>query len=237
MIKKAFRGWIAVAAVLGSAGVAVASAAELRQIGLSNAGEAVQVTLDLSSATTHQVFTLEHPDRVVIDLRNTHLASGTRIPEGAGIVSAVRTGARPRGGLRIVLELKIPAPARAQWVSQAGTGNRLVVAVGKGDITQLAAGTSPAAPTTPVAVRAAHAPADSDRDIIVAVDAGHGGEDPGAIGRSGTREKDVVLAVARALAVRINAESGMHAVLTRDRDQFLVLRERIRRARVAKADL
>src|SRR5882724_11901423 len=89
----------------------------------------------------------------------------------------------------------------------------------------------------PKAVRAVHAPGDGDRDVIIAVDAGHGGEDPGAIGHGGTREKDVTLAIARALAERINAEAGMHAVLTRDRDEFLELRDRIARARAAHADL
>jgi len=69
------------------------------------------------------------------------------------------------------------------------------------------------------------------------VDAGHGGVDPGAIGHGGTREKDVTLAIARALAERINAEPGMHAVLTRDRDEFLELRDRIRRAHLAHADM
>jgi N-acetylmuramoyl-L-alanine amidase len=86
-------------------------------------------------------------------------------------------------------------------------------------------------------VRAPHAPIDSDRDVIVAVDAGHGGQDPGATGPGGTHEKDVVLPIARALAERINSEPGMKAVLTRNRDEFLVLRDRIRRARVAKADM
>jgi N-acetylmuramoyl-L-alanine amidase len=71
----------------------------------------------------------------------------------------------------------------------------------------------------------------------VAVDAGHGGQDPGAIGHGGTREKDVTLAIARALAERINGEPGMRAVLTRNRDEFLVLRDRIGRARLAKADM
>jgi N-acetylmuramoyl-L-alanine amidase len=86
-------------------------------------------------------------------------------------------------------------------------------------------------------VRPPHAPVDTGRDIVVAVDAGHGGDDPGAIGAAGTREKDVVLGIARALADRINGEPGMHAVLTRDGDYFIALRERIRRAREAKADL
>jgi len=86
-------------------------------------------------------------------------------------------------------------------------------------------------------VRAAHEPRNTGRDIVIAVDAGHGGQDPGATGHSGTHEKDVVLAIARALARRIDRQPGMHAVLTRDRDEFLTLRERIRRARAARADL
>ena len=95
-----------------------------------------------------------------------------------------------------------------------------------------------ARPPLPVqSVRALHAPMDTDRPIIVAVDAGHGGDDPGAIGHGGTREKDVTLAIARALAQRINEEPGMRAVLTRNRDEFIELKDRIRRAQDAKADL
>jgi N-acetylmuramoyl-L-alanine amidase len=87
------------------------------------------------------------------------------------------------------------------------------------------------------AVRAPHAPIGRDRAVVVAVDAGHGGQDPGAIGRGGTQEKNVVLEIARGLATRINAEPGMRAILTRDSDRFLTLRERMGRARVAKADI
>jgi N-acetylmuramoyl-L-alanine amidase len=86
-------------------------------------------------------------------------------------------------------------------------------------------------------MRALHAPLDTDRPIVIAVDAGHGGDDPGAIGHGGTREKDVTLAIARALAQRINSEPGMHAVLTRDRDEFLELADRITRAHNVNADL
>ena len=86
-------------------------------------------------------------------------------------------------------------------------------------------------------MRALHAPLDTDRPIVIAVDAGHGGDDPGAIGHGGTREKDVTLAIARALAQRINSEPGMHAVLTRDRDEFLELAARITRAHNVNADL
>jgi N-acetylmuramoyl-L-alanine amidase len=85
-------------------------------------------------------------------------------------------------------------------------------------------------------VKAEHARPDA-RDLIIAIDAGHGGEDPGAIGKNGTREKDVVLAIAHALAQQINAEPGMRAVLTRDGDYFVPLRDRMRRARAQQADL
>jgi N-acetylmuramoyl-L-alanine amidase len=96
--------------------------------------------------------------------------------------------------------------------------------------------TAASSPAT-AAVKPPHAPEDSGRDIIIAIDAGHGGQDPGAVGRSGTREKDVVLAIARALAKRINAEPGMRAILTRDSDRFIVLRERMNIARRGRADL
>jgi N-acetylmuramoyl-L-alanine amidase len=75
------------------------------------------------------------------------------------------------------------------------------------------------------------------RTLVIAIDAGHGGEDPGAIGKHGTQEKDVVLAIARALARCVNGEPGMRAMLTRDGDYFVPLRDRIRRARAAQADL
>ncbi len=87
---------------------------------------------------------------------------------------------------------------------------------------------------TPVKVEHARPQA---RDLIIAIDAGHGGEDPGAIGKNGTREKDVVLAIARALAQRVDAEPGMKAVLTRNGDYFVPLRDRMRRARAQQADL
>jgi N-acetylmuramoyl-L-alanine amidase len=144
-------------------------------------------------------------------------------------VADVRTGHQPGGTLRIVVQLKAPAEARSTWMPETRAGRHQLI-INFGDA-------APEADTTPRVVRAPHAPVDSDRDVIVAVDAGHGGQDPGATGPGGTHEKDVVLPIARALAERINSEPGMKAVLTRNRDEFLVLRDRIRRARVAKADM
>jgi N-acetylmuramoyl-L-alanine amidase len=131
---------------------------------------------------------------------------------------------RPSGELRIVVDLSHAIRAKSFLAEpNAHYGYRLVIDLGG------AAGTN-----TPVKV--AHARPDA-RDLVIAIDAGHGGEDPGAIGKNGTREKDVVLAIARALAQQVNGEPGMKAVLTRDGDYFVPLRDRMRRARAQQADL
>ena len=83
----------------------------------------------------------------------------------------------------------------------------------------------------------AASPSVTDRLIIIAIDAGHGGEDPGAIGPGGTREKDVVLQIAQKLKARIDATPGMRAYLTRDGDYFVPLHVRVEKARRVKADL
>jgi N-acetylmuramoyl-L-alanine amidase len=226
MIRKTFRERLVVG-LIGLAACSTAAGAQLRSIELGATADSAQLTLELTESAPHKLFTLDHPDRAVIDLADTRLSSGLRAPEPAGIVSAIRLGVQPDGALRIVLELKSPLRPHAVWAA-AGAGQRLVVDLG-----------TPAgpAPSAPKPVRAAHAPGDGDRDVIIAVDAGHGGVDPGAIGHGGTREKDVTLAIARALAQRIDAEPGMRAVLTRDRDEFLDLRERMRRAHAAHADM
>jgi len=218
---------------------AAGTATQLRSIELTPDDGGARLTLTTSSPTSHELFTLENPNRVVIDLRRTRLASGVRMPDGVGLIETVRSGDRPGGTLRIVLELKSALPTRSRWLSGGDAGNQLVIALGK----NVALEGSPAATlaaaesAVPRIVRAEHAPTDGDRDVIVAVDAGHGGTDPGAIGRNGTREKDITLAIARALAERIDDEPGMRAVLIRDGDHFVVLRDRMVRARAAKADL
>ena len=131
---------------------------------------------------------------------------------------------RPTGELRIVFDLSRSIRAKSFLTPPNDRyGYRLVIDLG-----------STASADTPVKVQHARPNA---RDLIIAIDAGHGGEDPGAIGKNGTREKDVVLAIARALAQRVDAEPGMKAFLTRNGDYFLPLRNRMRRARAQQADL
>jgi N-acetylmuramoyl-L-alanine amidase len=264
MLRKAS---ILVAAVTLPALAFAAPTTTLNRVSLSDGEGGVRVTLETSALTKSTFFTLENPDRVVIDLRNTRLAKGTRMPAGLDAIRTVRTGPRPNDTLRVVIELKSAKPSRGEWQPAfADVGDQFIVAIGtkafvastfaKGALPAVAsvraAGSAVASVSessiekstavvaesiTPKVVRPTHAPLDGDRDIIVAVDAGHGGQDPGAIGRNGTMEKNVVLAIARSLANRINAESGMRAYLVRDADYFVVLRDRMVRARNAKADI
>jgi N-acetylmuramoyl-L-alanine amidase len=203
------------------------AATQLQKVELKNASpESVQLVLGLSAASTPRVFALESPDRVVIDLPTTRLATAAKMPMVAGPVKSIRSGMQDKRTLRLVLELD-----RARSAQVQSRGNQIVINLGS------FAALTAVAPAVPVAVRAAHAPADEGRDIIVAIDAGHGGQDPGASGSTGTREKDVVLAIARALAKRIDAEPGMKAFLTRAEDRFIPLRDRINSARKARADI
>ena len=229
MISKVFRATV-VTALASAVGMATANAAELRAIELDASATSAQVSLDLSAGIAEKLFALDNPDRIVIDLPHTHLMPGFRTPHGSGVVTQVRVGPRPGGALRIVLQLRSALPARDAWGAEGGAPQLLITLGAPAPVVV-------AAVSGPRSVLAAHAPGEGNRDVVIAVDAGHGGDDPGAIGHGGTREKDVTLAIARALAERIDTEPGMRAVLTRDRDEFLELRERIRRARVARADM
>jgi N-acetylmuramoyl-L-alanine amidase len=186
------------------------------------------VVVDLSGRAQHSLSVLKNPDRVVLDVPNARLASGSHPPGAAGAVKRVRMS-KNSNAVRIVLELAHPVRAKSFLTPpNARYGYRLVVDLAG------ATGAATAAADTPVKVPHARPEA---RDLIIAIDAGHGGEDPGAIGKNGTREKDVVLAIAKALAQRIDAEPGMKAVLTRNGDYFVPLRDRMRRARAQQADL
>src|SRR6202795_1694949 len=202
-----------------------AHAVDVHALRLWAGPDSTRVVLDLSGSARHSLQVLKNPDRVVLDVAGARLARGVRAaPAGTGAVKLVRTAHRPSGELRIVLDLARPIQAKSFLASpNERYGYRLVIDLGVSQGVE-----------TPV--KAEHAPPDA-RDLVIAIDAGHGGEDPGAIGKNGTREKDVVLAIARELALKINAEPGMKAVLTRNGDYFVPLRDRMRRARAQQADL
>jgi N-acetylmuramoyl-L-alanine amidase len=210
-------------------------AAEVRAVRLAATESGTRIVLDLSGPVSSKAFLLDNPARVVLDVAKSSLHSKLPSPEGA--VTALRSGKLPHNGLRLVFEVKGPVTIDTSAAVPVGdAGHRLILDIAGVGAAKVVAVT-PAAPVAPIAIRPAHAPSESGRDIIIAIDAGHGGVDPGASGRRGTREKDVVLEVAKALAARINEEPGMKAVLTRDGDYFITLQERSKRARRAKADL
>ena len=190
---------------------------EVRAVRLWAGPDGTRVVLDLSGSATHSLMTLSNPDRLVIDIGGANLGPGAHTTrEGMGVVRQVRLGRRA-GEVRVVLDLAHATQAKSFLAEPNDRyGYRLVVDLA-------GAQAAPAAAETPVKVE--HSPA-SARDLVIAVDAGHGGEDPGAIGKHGTREKDVVLAIARELAQRINAEPGMRAVLTRTEPKRAISRSR-----------
>jgi len=202
---------------------AFAAPATLQDIRLWASPDSTRIVFDLSEPATYSLFTLESPARVVIDLEQvTGDIPALRMPAGTGSVSAVRLGAREGGGLRVVLDVGAKVTAKSFLTPPNETyGHRLVIDL--------------ALEQAPRVVKVASI--DGQRDVVIAIDAGHGGEDPGAVGKAGTREKTVALAVAKRLADRINAEPGMKAVLTRTGDYFVPFRDRIKKARAANADL
>ncbi len=184
-----------------------------------------RVVLDISHPVEHTLFTLSNPARVVIDLHPGYRdEAGVGLPGGQGYVEQIRSAPRLNGDLRIVLDLKRAVQPRSFYAQPNATyGHRLVIDLAR--------------PGDAVPVKIAPAPGPGGRDVIIAIDPGHGGEDPGASGRKGTREKDVVLQIAKRLERLINEEPGMQAVLVRKGDYYISLRSRIQNARDHRADM
>ncbi len=215
--------WLLLLITLLSAGAAAAATVENVRIWAEN--DKTRVVLDLSKSAKHKIITLRGPDRLVIDLSDSRLASGlTSMPAGAGAVRAIRTGVRSGGELRVVLDLNQAVRSRSFTAGpNQKYGDRLVIDLHRTGNLQ--------------AVKRASENMNPGRDIVIAIDPGHGGHDPGAIGRAKTREKDVALSISKELARQINAERGMKAVLVRRGDYYVDHRKRTDIARRSKADL
>ena len=184
-----------------------------------------RIVLDLSKPAKHKIFTLRGPDRLVIDLENSRLSTTLdKIRTRGGSIANIRSGVRANGQLRVVLDLNESVRSRSFTAGpNEKYGERIVV-----DLQRY---------TNLQTVKRASEQYQKGRPVVIAVDAGHGGHDPGAIGRGRTKEKDVALAVSRKLAKRIDEEPGMKAVLVRKTDRYIDHRERMEIARRANADL
>jgi len=188
---------------------------------LWSAPDHTRLVFDLSGPVRYRVFTLSSPERVVIDIQHAGLRKPIRPLTGTdAVVASVRSGQPAKGTYRIVLDVKETVQPRSFLLRPMhGKPYRLVI-----DLMRKAK------PERITARQIRH-------QVVIAVDAGHGGEDPGAIGRYGLQEKAVTLAIAKALARAINARKGMHAVLIRKGDYFVPLRKRVLLARRAKANV
>lgn len=209
----------------------------IRAVQLDAGAQQSRLTLDLSGPVKYTISTLSNPERLVIDLRDVTLRAKLADVALAGTpIKRIRSGIRNGNDTRLVLELS--GGVTAQAALQRDNGIQLAIDLtSRGDKVRAVANREPAteAPRASKAVKFANTGA--QRDVIIAIDAGHGGEDPGAIGAGRLQEKRVVLAIARELAAILERERGYKAVLTRKGDVFLPLKTRRDLARKAQADL
>lgn len=214
-------GWLAIAGLAVAPALRAATIESVRM--WSDAGT-TRVVLDLSGPAEHRLFALADPDRIVIDLPSTSVAHDIEQTASSGYVRRVRTGQRTDATSRVVLDLSEAVRPQSFLLSPDGQyGHRLVI-----DLTVTSA---PRAP-----IRAPHASESRGRDLVIAIDAGHGGKDPGASGRRGAREKDIVMQIARRMMTELEAQPGFKPILVRTSDSFISLRERTEIARRAQAD-
>lgn len=199
----------------------VLSATEVEDMRLWSGPNHTRAVFDLSGKTEYKLFQLDNPSRVVIDLPKAKLKKRLRIKKNRDI-KAVRHSEK-KGQVRIVLDLKKSLKSKSFLLKPTGKyGYRLVVDL-KRKVKE-----------KPKSVDQMLKP---NRDVIIAIDAGHGGEDPGAIGLAGTKEKEVNLNVSKKLARQINLQKGMKALLIREGDYYIKLRSRFEKARKKNADL
>ncbi len=211
-----------------------------------------RVTIESQKEINYKIFSLNNPERLVVDLLDTPLGTHikqlpSRIAPDDSYVSGARVGQYKPGVTRIVFDLAQKVNPRILKLKPIREyGHRLVVdiypsvpidpilALLKGDAGSKNAGQNAGNRTQAPPASAVFVPKDI---VTIAIDAGHGGEDPGAIGRRGTYEKDVTLAIARKLKALVDADPKMRAVMIRDGDYYIKLSKRVKTARDARADL
>ncbi len=248
---------LALLLVLGAAAAQAASIANVSFTPSGKGGELV-VALD-GEAGRVALMSLSGPDRLVLDIDNAR--TGGRIGAGGGAVARIRAGQFSADTVRIVLDLETPllmssssvtaggrqisvtfdAASAGTFAAAARAGRRVIHAAPAGEAASPAPAPSspPAASSAPAAKPPQVSPDVRGKRPLVVIDAGHGGHDTGAISHvyGNRREKDVTLAIARAIVKEINASGRVRAALTRSDDRFLVLRERVEIARRQGADL
>ncbi|ABC32056.1 N-acetylmuramoyl-L-alanine amidase [Hahella chejuensis KCTC 2396] len=203
----------------------VAGAATVSNVRVWPAPDHTRLVFDMSGPVDHKVFALAKPDRLVIDISQASLETDFSAVSYEGTpIQRIRSARRGSKDLRVVLDLREGVnPKSFALQPNDQYGHRLVIDLyGSGGVQQ---------------VKKQADDHTQKRDIIVVIDAGHGGEDPGALGPKGVREKDVVLAISRELQSLLDQERGFSSRLTRKGDYFVPLRNRTALAREYNADL
>lgn len=233
-------------------GASLALAANITATRIWPSPEYSRITLEMSALVPHKHFTLSNPDRLVLDLEGIEPNAAlneiaTMVAPHDEFIGAIRVARNRPGVTRVVVELKTAVRPQVFTLQPMGDfGHRLVMdlypasmeAIERQVESAMAQAGVPSAPS-PAANSGSRAAAKPEfaRLITIVIDAGHGGRDPGAIGPRDTREKDVVLSIARRMKAIIDQQDNMRAILTRDGDYFIALHERVNRARRAQADL
>jgi N-acetylmuramoyl-L-alanine amidase len=219
--------------ILASAAFALpfgVSATQIRNARLWRSDDKLRLVFDLSGPVQYKTFSLSAPERLIIDLSGANLSGDfSQLALDNTVIRSIRSGHYGQGDTRIVLDLSGPVQLNSFVLPpQDGQGHRLVL-----DLKAAAPLHIAAAPIREPIIDKAH----PKRDIIVVVDPGHGGKDPGAVGAKGEREKDVVLSIAQLLAKRLKREKGYDVKLVRNDDFFVPLRKRVEIARKHNADM
>mgnify|MGYP003572776200 FL=1 len=203
-----------------------AAATNVKDIRLSSHDGYLRLVFDLDKSVDHSIFTLNKPERIVLDLKNTKMVHGMvdRVRANS-MIRRIRSGVQNNDDLRVVFDLQHEVKPRSFILGpSAKSGHRLVL-----DLHTEKSNPAVTKETRPTKKQL--------RDVIIAIDAGHGGRDPGATGKNGTKEKTVTLQMAQRLQKKINQQKGMKAVLTRKNDRYMRLRDRIHKARDYHADM
>ncbi|MFG1496240.1 N-acetylmuramoyl-L-alanine amidase [Saccharospirillum sp. HFRX-1] len=210
----------------------VSLAAQIESARVWPAPDNTRLVFDLSGPVEHRVFTLSNPSRVVVDIAGSELQTSlASLDLQRSGIQRIRSGARPDGDLRIVLDLDTDLTPRSFTLTpNEQYGHRLVLDLERpsGEALQ---------PREQQVSKTVGDLSGQRRNIIVAIDAGHGGEDPGAIGGRGTREKHIVLAIARELYRQLSEVEGFEPFLVRTDDYYISLHRRRQIAREHNADL
>lgn len=206
-----------------------AAVSQIKGLRMWASPDSTRLVIDLSSSVNYSLSYLTKPERVVIDVKNAKLSkTASSLEYTKGVISEIRSAPKNHNDLRLVLDLnsKIRPKSFLLKPNSQYKYHRLVI-----DLEKI----KKSATASPTVIKSVNS--SKKRDIIVAIDAGHGGEDPGAIGRRGTREKDIVMQIARRLRDLVNRKPGMKAVMIRNGDYYISLRGRTRKAREANADI